>query len=341
MQRLSSRLVASDFCALQASGPYAGEQIMQQPKTKQSSVVHRAAFLSALMAPLPQEMLHVSKKLASIDTSGSKVNVAFGDGTTETFDALIGADGIWGTVRRHVLQDAAAEHAATPAGYWDTRCLVPYEKAKEKLGAQYFTEYRQHGWCGDGGFILFDPLDNGETVQCIMSAVEKGHSDERGQPLTREILETTFKEWLDGPIAKNMIDGHSQCEHKSTPTYANGNVCIMGDAAHATTPWQGSGAGMAIEDAATLGALLGDAKTPADVAIAFQAFDLVRRPRCQKIVESSNGTGRLMCLQDEADGVDPSNVLALLAPRWNFIRAYDVEEDMAKAVARANELKSK
>lgn len=98
---------------------------------------------------------------------------------------------------------------------------------------------------------------------------------------------------------------------------------------------------MAIEDAAALGALLGDAQTPEDVGIAFQAFDQVRRPRCQKIVESSNSAGQLMCLQGDAASADAAGVLAMFGPRWDFIRSYKVAEDTAKVVARANELKTK
>ncbi|KAI1818800.1 hypothetical protein GGS20DRAFT_526921 [Poronia punctata] len=34
-----------------------------------------------------------------------------------------------------------------------------------------------------------------------------------------------------------------------TPTYANGRSCIIGDAAHTTSPYQGAGGGLAVEDA--------------------------------------------------------------------------------------------
>lgn len=191
---------------MQASGPHAGEKVFDIPTTDTNVIVHRAALLAALVAPLPEEALHVNKKLESIKTEGSKLHVTFTDGVTETFDAVIGADGIFGSVRKHVLQEDASAHAATPAGFWDCRYLVPFEKAKEKLGAQYFTEHRQYGWCGDGAFIMHDVLDNGETVQCVVSAVESDQPKERSRPLTRDVLEKTLHTWLDGPIAKNMMD---------------------------------------------------------------------------------------------------------------------------------------
>jgi 2-polyprenyl-6-methoxyphenol hydroxylase-like FAD-dependent oxidoreductase len=38
----------------------------------------------------------------------------------------------------------------------------------------------------------------------------------------------------------------------SVPTFAKGRVCLAGDAAHASTPNQGGGAGFGIEDALVL-----------------------------------------------------------------------------------------
>ncbi|OAA79155.1 salicylate hydroxylase [Akanthomyces lecanii RCEF 1005] len=330
-----------------ASGPHAGEKVFDIPTSEKNVIVHRAALLSALVATLPKEALHVNKRLESVKTEGDKLHVTFTDGITETFDAVIGADGIFGSVRKHVLQDGASAHAATPAGFWDCRYLVPFERAKEKLGDEYFTEHRQYGWCGDGAFIMHDVLDNGETVQCVISAVENEQRKERSQPLTRDVLEKTLHTWLDGPIAKNMMELvlecpdlrlYSQWEHKSTPTYSKGNICLMGDAAHASTPWQGSGAAMAIEDSAVLGALLGNAKSSAEIALAFKVYDQLRRPRCQRIIDSSKATGKLMCGQGPAASADADTMRSLMGERWDFIKDFSISSEMEKSVAQLDEL---
>lgn len=171
-----------------------------------SRIVHRASLLRELLAPLAEETLHANKELTSIKEKNGKIELIFKDGSTYIFDAVIGADGIFGFVRNHVLQDDAAECAASPAGFWDCRNLVPMEKAKRVLGEQYFDVHRQYGWCGDGGFIMHDILENGTVVQCVMSAVEKEVSQDRKKVMSREFLESTFGEWLDGPIAKGMIE---------------------------------------------------------------------------------------------------------------------------------------
>ena len=83
---------------------------------------------------------------------------------------------------------------------------MPLEKAKEKLGERYFVESRQYGWMGERGFIMHDVLDGGKTVQCVGACREDGSSNERKMELDRETLERAFAAWLDGPIAKGMID---------------------------------------------------------------------------------------------------------------------------------------
>lgn len=185
-------------------------------------VVHRASLLRELLAPLvPMDgVLHANKKLSSIQQNGEKTQVTFLDGTTETFDGVIGADGIFSTVRDYVLEDHDPQkHAASPAGFWDCRVLVPYEKAKAIIGPEHFEIDRQFAWIGDDAFILHDILEHRTMVQCIISAVEEQPSlsddgqpdintttENRKRPLTREFLTKTLDKWLNGPIAKGIID---------------------------------------------------------------------------------------------------------------------------------------
>ena len=67
-----------------------------------------------------------------------------------------------------------------------------------------------------------------------------------------------------------------------------GNVIIIGDAAHGTTPHLGQGAGMAIEDAMVLAEELAN---HTDLQPAFQAYRQRRFERCRYIVEKSREIG--------------------------------------------------
>lgn len=72
-------------------------------------------------------------------------------------------------------------------------------------------------------------------------------------------------------------------DYPPAPFYSKGPAAIMGDAAHATTPWQGQGASQAIEDALVLETLLGAVNDPKQIPHAFAAYDQVRRPRTQRV----------------------------------------------------------
>lgn len=125
----------------------------------------------------------------------------------------------------------------------------------------------------------------------------------------------------------------AQYEHINTPTYVNGRVCIAGDAAHAMTPWQGSGAATAIEDAVVLGALFSQIRTSDRVEHVLKTYDAVRRPRSQCIVDSSRETGRILSGIAEDVGLDPMKMRDALMDRWGFIHDFDLDGHIESAKA--------
>ena len=94
-----------------------------------------------------------------------------------------------------------------------------------------------------------------------------------------------------------IVDGYTPEEHwplhdhDPAPFYYKDNVVMMGDAAHATFPFVGNGAAQALEDGAVLHALFTHVKHKSQIRAAFVAFDEVRRPRAQRVVEMSRQFG--------------------------------------------------
>ncbi|KAI0970623.1 salicylate hydroxylase [Xylaria arbuscula] len=347
----------SSMQMVMGSGPQAGTLISNSHTPSEGKLprvsVHRAAVLHQLIAPLPKERLHTSKKLVSLQTipDCQSIEATFEDGESATFDAVIGADGIWSTVRQYVLADAAAEHAPTNAGWWDCRCLVPYEKAKAVLGDEFFKgDNTAHGWAGDGGFMMHVLLENRTLVMCVASVLEQDPpKDAKKRPLTEDLLTDAFATWTDGPIAKgviklildqptNQLHRYALYEHKSTPTYANGAVCIVGDAAHAATPWQAAGGGQAFEDALIIGVLLDCVSSAEQIPAAFQVYDEVRRPRAQKILESSREAGLILCGADERIGLDVESMQTELSARYALIEDLDLITYKEDTVRRLKEV---
>jgi salicylate hydroxylase len=173
---------------------------------KPGKTMHRAALLHELLEPISKDRLHANKKLANIEEQEEKVLLKFEDGSEVQADALIGADGIFGSVRVHVLgadHDAVKPVAADWAGAWN---MVPFSKAEAKLGAEILSENRQFGWVSDGGFFLHDFTMGGKMVQCIGTSVTRDTSGAKRIPIDREYMEKAFASCLHGPVAKGMID---------------------------------------------------------------------------------------------------------------------------------------
>jgi salicylate hydroxylase len=112
-------------------------------------------------------------------------------------------------------------------------------------------------------------------------------------------------------------------------------VAILGDAAHASTPHQGAGAGQALEDAFILSNLLGDplVRVVADIPAAFKAYDAVRRPRSQKVVVTSREAGKVFCCEGEGVGDNTEKIRENLSHRQKWIWEVDHKEQLKKARA--------
>ena len=99
-----------------------------------------------------------------------------------------------------------------------------------------------------------------------------------------------------------------------------------------TTPFQGAGAGQAIEDALVLENLLGQVRDAAVVPKALAAYDQVRRPRKQRLSTTSLDTGRLLCFRESGVGNDLEKIKESLATRMHWIWERDLEAQNEEVV---------
>lgn len=126
-------------------------------------------------------------------------------------------------------------------------------------------------------------------------------------------------------------------DHPPARTYTNtSRICLLGDAAHASTPNQGSGGGMAMEDSFIVSSLLAKITGVSDISAAFKAYDEIRRPRSQKLVKTSREAGRLYHLE-LTEYSDDESLRENLENRFKWIW----EEDLDKELAEATELLEK
>ena len=102
-------------------------------------------------------------------------------------------------------------------------------------------------------------------------------------------------------------------------------------------PLARSGAATALENAVILSALFARIDSPNQLESAFQAYDAVRRPRSQRIAESSRATGRILSRIAEGIGLDLVKMRAALKDHWTFIHEFDLDKHVESALNILND----
>lgn len=299
------------------------------PGTGQNSV-HRAHFLDELVKLVPDENVSFGKKVEKIEQMEDGVRITFHDGTTATASALVGCDGIKSNVRAIMLghEDPAARAVFT--GKYAYRGLIPMDKAVNLLGDELARNSQMY--CGYGGHVLTFPIEKGKTMNVVaFQSKQNGKwEDEKWVvPMQKKDMEADFEQW--GQNVKSILslmekpDVWALFDHPPARTYRNGRICLLGDSAHASTPHQGAGAGMALEDAHVLSHLLGQAEESSDIEEAFRVYDSKRRERTQKLVTTSREAGLLYDFQGEGIGDDVQKLKKNLDERYKWIWDDDLE----------------
>jgi salicylate hydroxylase len=304
--------------------------------------IHRAHFLDELVKLIPDHVPKFRKRLVDVkeaeDGSGDAV-LYFADGTTAQHSAVIGCDGIKSKTRELVL----GKEEATPAfsGKYAYRGLIPMEKAKKIMGdaarkSQMYTGYHGH--------VLTFPIAKGTIMNVVAFSSRHTWTDAQWVVQTsRDSMLADYSNWSDTVQAiiseMQKPDTWALFNHLKARTYfqSKPRICLVGDAAHATTPHQGSGAGMCIEDCYILGELLGDAVTTEDLVNVFRAYDVVRRPRSLKLVQTSKEAGMLYEFESP-HGDNLEAIVKEMDVRMDWIWDHDIVADLeaARQIFRAD-----
>jgi salicylate hydroxylase len=257
----------------------------------------------------------------------------FADGTTATADAVIGCDGIKSKVRASIM-NVDPQYG----GGYVYRSLVDVQTARKVLGEKLATNATI--WAGYGGYAINYPVEKGNLVNVVACVEDVNSTQEHSieqliTPTNREKMYEDWKDWdprLQGLLREfKSSDQWSLWHLPHDEKYFKGRICLLGDAAHAAVPHLGSGAGMAIEDGYVLGNLLVLAKKTEDLEKAFAAYDLVRRPRTQKVISKSKeaGTKHSFMLEGVGDNFEALQAYARVQYRW--IWNHNIEKSLSEA----------
>ncbi len=250
-------------------------------------VVHRRDLHGAFLAACQNRkeiVLEASKGLVRFAQESGRVRVMCEDGSEYTGAALIGADGLWSPTRAAVVGDGAPRLA----GHYVYRGVVPTEEVIDRSYLDSMVIYGGH----DLHLVQYR-LRGGKVVNnvaTIESRRFKLGADGAGGP---EELEEAFEKCA--PRVRDMLRYVSRERnwvlHDRDPVtnWTDGNVTLLGDAAHPTLQYLAQGACMAIEDAVVLAAKV--ARHGDDYHRAFLAYQTQRMNRTARVVLSSRFFG--------------------------------------------------
>lgn len=241
--------------------------------------VHRADLIDLLASAARQAGVQV-RLLQKVDqiTAGADPVVHLANGAQMEADLVVGADGLHSKAR--VALNVADKPFFTGQVAW--RAVVPNDLCLDANVQVYM---------GPGQHLVCYPLRAGASVNIV--AVQERHTwTEEGwhhqdEPDHLRAAFAAFKGDAHALLEKVETVGlwglfrHPVAEH-----WYQGNVAILGDAAHPTLPFLAQGANMALEDAWVLADSLERADTDRAGLAMYQAR---RRDRVVKVIAAANG----------------------------------------------------
>jgi salicylate hydroxylase len=302
--RLKPRAVTPEAISIMSAR--AGREIARLPLGEAAAaragapywVMHRADLQAALQAQVndnPDIELRLGCQFEDVTSHAKGLTVVQRSGTTrrqEVALALIGADGIWSSVRHQLFPQLQPRFSGLIAwrGTLDSTQL-PRE----------YTARRVQLWMGPDAHLVAYPISGGRQTNVV--AIVPGTWNRPGwsAPGDGNELKGAFdaSRW-PGP-ARMMIgavDGWRKWALFTLPEgceWVSGTIALLGDAAHAMLPFAAQGAGMAIEDAAVLAKTLseGPVETSAQVSAALKRYARARRARVARVQHTARRSGRI------------------------------------------------
>ena len=237
---------------------------------------YRPDLINVIKEAVDPDSIRMSTTVDKIDQTNDEVYVTFSDGTEETYDLVVGCDGVRSKTRDLVFGDVPLSYSGmTGWSFW-----VKPNIAKTLQIAEYWGTGKFFGiWPTKGRLSVFTSIrDNVQEPDPVESRIDR--------------IQETFKNF--GGLVPEILEGlndpneifHGYYNDLRMKKWHKGRVVLVGDAAHAILPTAGGGVSMAMESAA----VLVDELCRADskyIEQAFESYITRRRSRVDKIQNQS------------------------------------------------------
>lgn len=242
-------------------------------------VIHRGDLQQILLSEIKAENLYLDHHLKAIKSKNKSFELEFENGNRLSSDIIIGADGLKSKVRDLIFKDGKIRNSHQIC--W--RGIAEYQLPKK------FLNEANEIW-GKGDRFGFVQLDTHRVYWYALKSIDSKTS------YTTDTIEVLFKDYpsmiqeLLALTPKTAIHCDIIQDLKPIHNWYRGNICLLGDAAHATTPNLGQGACQAIEDAYMLSNCLDDYKC---ITTAFSEYEHKRITKAHQVVKMSWTIGKM------------------------------------------------
>ncbi len=236
--------------------------------------ITRPILQQVLVAGAAAVPCRLGTAVTSLTQDEHHVSVGFSDGSSGDYDLVVGADGIYSTVRRLTLSEV-------PPGY--TGLTVRRSFAPTRLrGVTNFQLL-----LGEGCFFGLVPTGDGHAYGFGGISEPRFHDPLEGRLERFRQRYADFGGAVPEYLASLSHDEQIYCgpvEWVALEQWHNGRVVLIGDAAHAGPPAMAEGGCMAMEDAYVLAEVLRGADTVED---ALSSYVSRRRSRVEWVQQQS------------------------------------------------------
>ncbi|MBX9850969.1 MAG: FAD-dependent monooxygenase [Cytophagaceae bacterium] len=245
--------------------------------------IHRAKLQEILYSKLPAEFIFLNKEYIRHEESGDKVKVFFNNSSEEA-DILLAADGIHSKVRKSIFPESALRYSGQSC--WRGVGDIALGKELESSCIEAWGKEIRFG---------FSVIAANKVYWFAVIKSEAGEKDNSSS--VKEIIYQRFNKF--NPIISKIIE-HTPSERiirsdlfdlKRLDSWHKGRVCLLGDAAHATTPNMGQGGAQGVEDAYFISNFL---FRNTDYEKAFSEFETSRRKKVDYVVNTSWRFGQMI-----------------------------------------------
>ena len=243
------------------------------------ALIYRPDLLSVLLDACRKSNLIelvTSQKVVAVSEAGERVTARTQAGRSYSGTALIGADGLWSTIRQLVVGDGKPQ----VAGHITYRAVLPTVEVPEHLRRWSMTF-----WAGEKVHLVIYPLRGGDLYNLV--AVFHSNRYEEGWDSfgdTAELHERFAKTCEPMRMLLGKIESWRMwvlCDRPPVANWSKGRLTLIGDAAHPMLQYLAQGACMAIEDAVCLADRVELAQ--GDFAAAFQEYQAARYLRTGRV----------------------------------------------------------